>query len=149
MAYDSDESGQFEVYVRPYPNAGEGGRWQISSGGGRQPLWSHDGRELFYRDYAGAVMSVAVTLTPTFTPGRAAKLFQRSEYVGSGTRGGGRTYDVAPDDSRFIMIKTRPAAAHDEKPELVVVLDWFSELERLAPLRSNARTHRPPGTDDP
>jgi dipeptidyl aminopeptidase/acylaminoacyl peptidase len=135
MAYDSDESGQFEVYVRPYPNAGEGGRWQISSGGGRQPLWSHDGRELFYRDYAGAVMSVAVTLTPTFTPGRATKLFQRSEYAGSGARGGGRTYDVAPDDSRFIMIKTRPVAPQGEKPELVVVLDWFAELERLAPLR--------------
>jgi eukaryotic-like serine/threonine-protein kinase len=134
MAYDSDESGRFEVYVRPFPNTGEGGRWQISSGGGRQALWSHDGRELFYRDFDGALMSVAVTLTPTFAPGPVTKLFQRPEYLGAGARGGGRTYDVTPDDRRFIMIKERPATATGDGPKLVVVLDWFAELERLAPL---------------
>ncbi len=53
IAYDSNESGQFEVYVRPYPNVNDN-RWQISQGGGRQPLWSRDGRELFYRDFTGA-----------------------------------------------------------------------------------------------
>ena len=69
MAYDSDESGQFEVYVRPYPDAYAGGRWQISSGGGKQALWSRDGREIFYRDFGGALLAASVTLTPTFTPG--------------------------------------------------------------------------------
>jgi serine/threonine-protein kinase len=133
LAYDSDESGQFEVYVRAYPGADGAARWQVSSGGGRQPLWSHDGRELFYRDFDGAVMSVAVALTPTFAPGPVAKLFQRPEYVGGGARGGGRTYDVAPDDSRFLMIKERPAAATADD-RITVVLDWFAELERLAPL---------------
>jgi Tol biopolymer transport system component len=134
MAYDSDESGRFEVYVRPFPNTAEGGRWQISSGGGRQALWSHDGRELFYRDFDGALMSVAVTLTPTFAPGPATKLFQRPEYLGAGARGSGRTYDITPDDARFIMIKERPTGATGGGPKLVVVLDWFAELERLAPL---------------
>jgi serine/threonine-protein kinase len=134
IAYDSDESGQFEVYVRPYPNTDEGGRWQISSGGGRQPVWSHDGRELFYRDFDGALMSVAVTLTPTFAPGPVTKLFQRNEYVGAGARGGGRTYDIALDDSRFLMLKEQPAAAASGGARLVVVLDWFAELERHAPL---------------
>ena len=57
LAYDSNESGQFEVYVRPYPDADKA-RWQVSVDGGRQPLWSRDGRELFYRDFSGAVMSV-------------------------------------------------------------------------------------------
>jgi eukaryotic-like serine/threonine-protein kinase len=135
VAYDSDESGQFEVYVRGYPNTEEGGRWQVSSGGGRQPLWSHDGRELLYRDFDGALLSVAVTLTPTFAPGPVAKLFDGPAYVGGGARGGGRTYDIAPDDSRFIMLKSRPADATDGSSQLVVVLDWFAELERLAPLR--------------
>jgi serine/threonine-protein kinase len=134
IAYDSDESGQFEIYVRAYPNTNEGGRWQISSGGGRQPLWSHDGSELFYRDFEGALVSTAVTLTPTFVPGPATKLFQRPEYVGGGARGGGRTYDIAPDDSRFIMLKERPAAATDVEPRLIVVLNWFAELEKFAPL---------------
>ena len=61
IAYDSDESGQFEIYVRPYPDAYAGGRWLISSGGGRQPLWSRDGSELFYRDDGGAMFAVSVT----------------------------------------------------------------------------------------
>jgi serine/threonine-protein kinase len=134
IAYDSDESGQFEVYVRAYPNTSEGGRWQISSGGGRQPLWSHDGRELFYRNFDGALMSVAVTLTPTFAPGPVTKLFQRSEYAGAGAGGSGRTYDIALDDSRFLMLKDRPAATTNGGSQLVVVLDWFAELKRLAPL---------------
>ena len=134
LAYDSDESGQFEVYVRAYPKTDEGGRWQVSSGGGRQSVWSHDGRELFYRGFDGALMSVAITLMPTFAPGRVTKLFQRSEYAGAGARGSGRTYDIALDDSRFLMLKERPAAATGSGSQLVVVLDWFAELERLAPL---------------
>jgi serine/threonine-protein kinase len=134
LAYDSDEAGQFEVYVRAYPNTHEGGRWQISSGGGRQPLWSHDGGELFYRDFEGALLSVAVTLTPTFAPGPVATVLSGARYAGGGARGGGRTYDVASDDSRFIMMKEQPRGSANDGERLVVVLDWFAELERLAPL---------------
>ncbi len=132
VAYDSDESGQFEVYVRPYPDTNAGGRWQISSRGGRQAVWSHDGHELFYRDFEGALMKVAVTLEPTFAPGPAEKLFQRDEYAGAGARGGGRTYDISPDATRFIMLKNHPGRT---EPRLVVVLNWFSELERRVPLQ--------------
>jgi hypothetical protein len=82
-------------------------------------------------------VSVAVTLVPTFAPGPVKRLFQRSDYAGAGARGGGRTYDISPDDRRFIMIKERPA--ENAKPELVVVLDWFAELSRLVPLRAYAR----------
>jgi serine/threonine-protein kinase len=133
IAYDSNESGQFEVYMRAYPDTSAGRRWQISSGGGRQPLWSHDGRELFYRDFEGALMRVEVMLQPTFTPGPVTKLFQRSEYVGAGAAGSARTYDIDPADKRFLMLKQRPPAGGGA--ELVEVLDWFAELKRLAPLK--------------
>jgi eukaryotic-like serine/threonine-protein kinase len=131
VTYDSDESGQFEIYVRPFPDAYSGSRWQVSSGGGRQPMWSRDGREIFYRDFSGALLSVPVGPGTAFAPGRPVKLFENRGYIGGGAQGGGRTYDVAPDGRRFLMIKnTGPA----EPPQLVVVLNWFEELRRLAPI---------------
>jgi eukaryotic-like serine/threonine-protein kinase len=130
IAYDSDEAGQLEVYVRPYPNAYAGGRWQISSGGGKQALWSRDGRELFFRDYSGALMSAAVTLAPTFAPGPVVKVFDNANYLGGGTHASGRTYDLSLDGKRFLMVKQQEAT-----PALVVVLNWFEELKRLVPAR--------------
>jgi eukaryotic-like serine/threonine-protein kinase len=134
IAYDSDESGQFEVYVRPYPDAYGGGRWQISSGGGREPLWSRDGRELFYRDYLGAMIAVPVTLAPAFAAGAATKLFDNASYAGGGPQGGGRAYDLSSDDGRFLMVKETSQRPDGGLP-VVVVLNWFEELERLVPVR--------------
>ncbi|HEV7607379.1 MAG TPA: protein kinase [Steroidobacteraceae bacterium] len=131
LVYDSDESGQFEVYVRPFPDAYRGSRWQISAAGGRQPVWSRDGRELFYRDFSGALMSVPVPAGPGFTPGRPVRLFDGTGYTGSGPQGGGRTYDVSPDGSRFLMVRV----GDQSNTPLVVVLNWFEELKRLAPIR--------------
>jgi serine/threonine-protein kinase len=132
IAYESDESGQFEIYVRPYPDAYAGSRWQISSGGGKTPLWSRDGRELFYRDFGGAMLAASVTLTPTFAPGPVVKLFASANYFGSGSSLSGRTYDLSLDGSRFLMIKQLPT---DEAAALVVVLNWFEDLKRLVPAR--------------
>jgi serine/threonine protein kinase len=132
IAYDSDESGQMEVYVRQYPDAYGGGRWQVSSGGGRQPLWSRDGREIFYRDYSGAMLAVPVAASGTFAAGPAVKLFSNPDYVGAGAQGSGRTYDLSRDGDRFLMIKQLPGDGENER-SLVVVLNWFAELERLAP----------------
>jgi serine/threonine-protein kinase len=131
VVYDSDESGQFEVYVRPFPSAYAGSRWQVSAAGGRQPVWSHDGRELFYRDFSGALMSVAVAAGPGFAPGRPVRLFEGTGYTGSGAQGGGRTYDVTADGNRFLMVRTGVQSG----TPLVVVLNWFEELKRLAPIR--------------
>jgi serine/threonine-protein kinase len=130
IAYDSDESGQFEVYVRPYPDTDGGGRWQISSGGGRQPLWSRDGTELFFRDFTGAMRAASVAATAQFDAGPAVVLFANAGYSGGGGGGSGRTYDLSLDGSRFLMIKAQRGA-----PSLVVVLNWFAELERLVPVR--------------
>jgi serine/threonine-protein kinase len=131
IAYDSDESGQFEVYVRPYPDTARGGRWQLSSGGGRSPLWSRDGRELFFRDFSGAMFAAPVTLAPNFSAGPAVKLFDNGRHAGAGRLGQGRAYDVSAD-GRFLMILDPPARDNGAVP-LVVVLNWFAELERLVP----------------
>jgi serine/threonine-protein kinase len=135
IAYESDESGQVEIYVRPYPDASAGGRWLISSGGGRQPLWARDGSELFYRDYGGAMWAVPVTPGPTFNPGRVVKLFENDHYFGTGTgpSGSGRAFDLSLDGSRFLMIKEQGITADAAVPSLVVVLNWFEELKRLVP----------------
>jgi eukaryotic-like serine/threonine-protein kinase len=125
LAYDSDESGQFEVYVRPYPDAHRA-RWQVSLGGGRQPVWSRDGRELFYRDFSGAVLSVRVVLRPTFAAGPALKILDGSGYVGGGRFMSAQTYDVSLDGRRFLMLKRVPSAP----PSIVIVLNWMEELKR-------------------
>jgi eukaryotic-like serine/threonine-protein kinase len=132
IVYDSDESGQFEVYVRPYPKAYSGGRWQISSNGGRQPLWSHDGREVFYRSFDGGMYAASVKLNPTFEPGPVVRLFANAGYTGGGASGSDRTYDVTHDGQRFLMIKmeAEPTATAGS---IVVVLNWFEELKRAVP----------------
>lgn len=133
IAYDSDESGQFEVYVRSYSDPYGGGRWQVSSGGGRQPLWSHDGTELFYRDFSGAMMAASVKPGAAFTPGPVVTLFENAGYSGEGAQGSGRTYDLSVDGRRFLMIKALPSPDGESSPSLVVALNWFDELERLVP----------------
>ena len=128
MAYASTQSGQYEVYVTSYPDTR--GRWQISTAGGRQPAWSRDGRELFYRDFNGALIAVPVTRSPTFAAGPGRKLFQDAAYAGAGPSLSDRTYDVSLDGRGFLMIRMNaPPRRH-----LAVVQNWFDELRRRVPL---------------
>jgi len=129
MAYESDESGQFEIYVRPFPNVDEA-RVQVSSDGGAEAVWARSGDAMFYRNRDGALMRVPVQLGDTFQPGKEV-VVPSSTFTGIGVFHG-RTYDVSPDGQRFLMIK------EDEQPEkagarIIVVLDWFEELKRLVP----------------
>jgi serine/threonine-protein kinase len=101
IAYESDESGQFEIYVRPFPNVDEG-RWQISTGGGAKPLWARSGRELFHLAPVTRLMVVPVKSGPTFAAGNPELLFE-GRYLDAAFIG--RTYDVSPDGKRFLMIK--------------------------------------------
>src|SRR5436190_5793209 len=78
LAYASNETGANEIYVVPFPDAGTA-KWAISAGGGTEPLWSHSGRELFYRDASGNLVAVPVNTSRTFSPGRATKLFPTAE----------------------------------------------------------------------
>jgi len=124
LAYESNESGQDEIYVRPFPKVGDG-RWQISTGGGTIPLWARSGRELFYRDEA-SIMSVSVQTTPMFTTGNPTKLFEGPYFLAPGSG----SYDVSVDGQRFLMIKDNTAGDQTTTSgSIVVVLNWFEELK--------------------
>jgi serine/threonine-protein kinase len=117
LAYQSNESSRFEIYVRPYPNV-DSQRWQVSTDGGIQPVWSKDGRELFYQSANGELMSVPVQSGKDFGPGKVKQLLA-ARYQTSG-------YDVSLDGQRFLMLY--PAGGR-----IVVVQDWFEELKRFLP----------------
>ena len=132
LAHESDVSGQFEIYVRPFPNVDDELR-QISNGGGTHPLWSPDGDELFYLAPGARLMAVpvqAVLTEPSFAPGNAEELFGAGGYVAGGGRRIGRSYDISPDGERFLMIKESDETS---STEFVVILNWFEELKRLVP----------------
>ena len=130
LAYQSNESGTDEIYVQPFPDV-EQGRWQVSTGGGTQPLWAPSGRELFYLAPDGKLMAVPIQPGPSFTQGNAAVVVDRA-YFTPGLPG--RSYDVSPDGTRFLMIKDAAASA-GTAPQLVVVLNFFEELKRLGPVK--------------
>jgi serine/threonine-protein kinase len=131
LAYQSDESGQNEVHVRPFPTV-NGGHWQVSSAGGVKPVWAPSGRELFYLDPTRALMAVAVHATSMFTHGNPTKLFDAPYYQPVL----GRVYDVSRDGQKFLMIKDAPSGdPASTLPNLVVVLNWVEELKARLPAK--------------
>jgi len=123
LAYTSDESGLTEIYVRAFSDSG-GGRWQVSTGGGTEPLWSRGGRELFYRS-GDNIMSAAIETEPIFKVQTRKVLFE-DIYVRNYSH---TNYDIHPDNKRFVMIKS----PLEMSTEMIVVLNWFEELNRLVP----------------
>jgi hypothetical protein len=130
LAYQSIESGRMEVYVRPFPNV-RSGRWQISNGGGFAPLWSADGREIFYRD-AVSIVAVRVRTEPAFSVMTSSTLFKLAGYVLAGQRG--IRYDVGPD-GRFLLLKNDAPGDIGTRRNIVVVQNWFSELQQRVPVK--------------
>ena len=128
IAYISDESGRPEIYVQPYP--GPGGKWQISTEGGNEPAWNRNGRELFYRS-GNKMMAVEVTTQPTFSAGKPKALFE-GQYVPVSPGLTGTAYDVSADGQRFLMVKETEASI--SATQINVVLNWFEELKRRAPV---------------
>ena len=131
LAYESNESGRLEIYVRPFPDV-NGGRWQVSPGGGRMPLWSRDGRELFYVSPDGAMMVSRVEAGRTWVAATPVQLF-RGDYLFT-TGPNTRTFDIAPDGKRFLMVKD-VEMPNAPQASIVVVEHWFDELKRLAPAK--------------
>jgi hypothetical protein len=125
MVYISDESGRREVYVQPYP--GPGGKWQISTEGGTEPVWNRNGRELFYR-IDDRMMAVDITTQPTFSAGSPRMLFEAPYLPSPATF---PNYDVSPDGQRFLMLK--PGEAAQAATQINVVLNWSEELKRRVP----------------
>jgi len=121
LAYSSDESGRYEVYVRAFPDMSS--KRLVSRVGGTEPVWAPSGRELFYR--AGdKMMAVPVETDPTFTAGTPELLFA-GRYHSPNLGLGGRSYDVHPDGERFVMVQPPVEGS----THLVVVLNWFEELK--------------------
>jgi serine/threonine-protein kinase len=136
VAYESNKSGQFQIYVKPFPNIGDA-EYQISREGGRTPLWAPDGREVFFVN-GSALMVAAVQLTPTFRAGNPSMLFEATSLVLDGrvfVNNTGRTYDVSRDGQRFLMLKDAAAARRASRPDIIVVQNWQEELKQRVPTR--------------
>jgi serine/threonine-protein kinase len=129
MAYMSNVSGRAEVFVERYPQLGN--RQPISTDGGTRPLWSHDGRELFFHSLDGRQM-LAVPMQPgsTLKAGRPQVLFEAAMSI-QGV--GGRPYDVAPDGRFFIIRSVQTEGGGGTSPNIIVVLNWLEELKGLVP----------------
>jgi len=125
LAYASDESGRYEIYVQPYP--GPGGKWQISTDGGTEPVWAHNG-ELLYRN-ADKMMAVETNTKSTFSADKPKMLFE-GRYATYNTM---PAYDVTPDGQRFLLAKT----GEQGPQEINVVLNWFEELKQKIPAGKN------------
>ena len=131
LAYQSDETGQVEVHVRPFPNIDEG-RWQVSTDGGQTPIWGPDGEELFYmglNNSSTTVMAAVVEAGPSFVSGTPSTIID-GPYLG----GNEQLYDVSADGQRLLMIKRTETNDEISVPaEVIIVENWFEELKRLVP----------------
>jgi serine/threonine protein kinase len=125
IAYQSDESGRIEIYVRSYP--GPGGKYQISTEGGMEPVWNPKGRELFYRS-GNKMMAVDISAQPGFEAGKPKVLFE-GPYLPTPLTF--PNYDVSPDGQRFLMLKPEQAQA---PTQISVVMNWFEELKQKVPI---------------
>jgi Tol biopolymer transport system component len=123
LAYISNETGRDEIYVVPFPKPGTA-KWEISEGGGTEPVWSHRGSELFYRDASGNLVAVVVNTKGTFSIGSATALFPAAGFTPNRFN---PQYAVAPDDRRFLFVRPLKTSRPDK---LIGVENWFEELKR-------------------
>jgi len=130
LAYEANDSGTFEIYVRPFPDVNRE-RWQVSTSGGTQPLWARSGQDLFYVSPDGALMHVAVAKGPAWAAAAPTRVLE-GHYLRTPSGNFPRNYDVAADGQRFLMMK---AAANDAPPQIIVVKHFDEELKRLVPTK--------------
>ncbi len=113
-----------EVYVRPFPDPGQG-LVQVSTAGGVDPVWAHNGRELFHRNASNELVVVQVATDPTLSAGQQEVLFSMDDYLPGA---GYPAYTVSPDDRRFVMLRIEDRA----RAVTYLVTNWFEELrERM------------------
>ena len=132
IAYQSDETGQYEIYVRPFPDT-DSGRWEVSSNGGVMPVWNPAGPELFFRG-ADGLMALAFETEPTFRPGAVTRLFDLTPYPLGGLN---RRIAVDTDGQRFLLLSSvidQPGTDEVALPEINVVLNWHQELLERVPI---------------
>ena len=132
MAYTSDASGRFELYVMPFSpkESATGRKWPVSNGGGHTPVWSHNGRELFYEGPHRRVQVAGYTVTGDTFVAEKPRFWSGKQMADVGFF---PTFDVAPDGKRVLAL----VPAEDARPETIlhVLLNVDSELRRRAPAR--------------
>lgn len=122
ISYQSDESGRFEIYIRPFP--GPGGKWQVSTNGGSRPRWRRDGKELFFLDADNKIMSAEINLgATTVDVGAVRALFQITPFGGAGRD----IYDVTGDGQRFLV--ATPGSEEISSP-VTLVVNWTAEVKK-------------------
>ncbi len=121
IAYMSNETGTPEVFIRPYPDTGTA--WQVSTGGGRSPVWSGDGRELFFTS-GTKMMAVPIETQPVLRIGTPVRLFDGGFSVAQA-----RNFDISPDGRRFVAV--RHSGGESGKQEIRIVLNWIEEMKRV------------------
>lgn len=131
LAYQSNETGRYEVYVRPFLGRGDG--WRISTGGGTFPTWSRTKRELFY-GLNGQIMVAAYAVEGDAFRAEKPRPLPNARYAAGGPA---RMFDLHPDGERFAVA---PAEAVPTRDRVVVILNFFDELRRIVP---TTRTHAP------
>ena len=129
LAYSSNESEDYEVYVRPFP--GPGGKWQISTGGGQYPKWSRNGKELFYRTSESKLMVASYTASGDSFSADKPQLWSPGQFTDRGL--GFYNFDLHPDGKRVAVLKA-PGTERDAAMNKVnIVLNWFEELKQKVP----------------
>jgi Tol biopolymer transport system component/tRNA A-37 threonylcarbamoyl transferase component Bud32 len=125
LAYTTNDSGTYQIVVQSFPDP-TGGKWQISSQGGIEPKWRHDGRELYYLALDGKLMAVSIKSEKTLEAGTAMPLFDTPLTYQRGQLPRTHRYDVAPD-GRFLLAVPKATAA---APPIVAVMNWTAGLEK-------------------
>ena len=128
IAHVSNESGNFEVYVRPFP--GPGGKWQVSTGGGFFPNWSRNGKELFYRTADSKIMMVAYSVTGDSFRADKPQLWSPGQFT---DRGSNRNFDVHPDGKRIAVLKTPGSEQTAAVNKVSFIFNFFDELRSKFP----------------
>jgi eukaryotic-like serine/threonine-protein kinase len=128
LAYQSNESGRMEIYVQPFP--GSGGKWQVSSGGGRLPVWSRNQRELFYLDDDDRIMAATYKATQGAFAAGNARLW--TEHRIPVIQNAIRNFDPAPGGHRFVVLAASENPADENSAtQLTILLNFFDEIRRL------------------
>jgi eukaryotic-like serine/threonine-protein kinase len=125
IAYQSDESGKFEIYVQPFP--GPGGRWQISTGGGEYATWSKATKELFYRTADQDIMVARYTTAGDSFIAEKPTSWSSASFTDRGIQT--RNFDLHPDGKRFVVVKS--SMPNEKYDRVVLMLNFFDELRRV------------------
>jgi eukaryotic-like serine/threonine-protein kinase len=128
VAYVSDASGRYEIYVQPFPTA-FGSKTIISTAGGVSPRWRSDGKELYYISADSKMMAVEVSTSPIFKAGIPRPLFQAPIW-GGGTFHNVTRYDVTADGKRFLINRVTADAATSAPAPITIVLNWTALLKK-------------------